>query len=170
MRHANNYLRILVPLMVLNLLSGCYTFRGYNIDNTGVESFYVGNFKLIASNAPATITQTFSEALKDKISRESRLKYTDENPHLEFNGSIQGFNVVAVAPQPGERTAFNRLTITVSVDYTNHLDPKDKWTRSFSHFEDFDAAENLSAVQEDLITVIFNQVLEDIFNQAFNNW
>ena len=98
------------------------------------------------------------------------MKFTDEDPHIEFNGSVQGFNVTAVAPQPGERTAFNRLTITVSVDYTNHLNPKDKWTKSFSHFEDFAAGENLSAVQEDLINIIFNQILEDVFNQAFNNW
>lgn len=147
----------------------CYTLRGYNIDPT-VKTFYVGNFKVVAYNAPATIAQTFQEALKDKITRESRLLYSDEEPHLEFNGSIQSYTVTSVAPQPGEQTAFNRLTIVVSVDYQNNLDPKDKWTKTFSHFEDFDTTENLSAVEEELITVIFNQVLEDIFNQAFNNW
>ena len=156
-------------LFQMLMLTGCYSLKGYSID-PAVESYYVGNFKLLASNAPATITQTFSEALKDKISRESRLEYTDEAPDLEFNGSVQGFNVMAVAPKPGERTSFNRLTITVTIDYTNNLDPKGNWSRNFSHFEDFPAEENLSAVQEDLITIIFNQILEDIFNQAFNNW
>lgn len=147
----------------------CYSLKGYSID-PNTESYYVGNFKLTATNAPATITQTFGEALKDKISRESRLKYNDEDPHLEFNGTIQSYNVTAVAPQPGERTAFNRLTIIVAVDYINNLNPKDKWTRTFSHFEDFPSEENLNAVQEDLINIIFNQILEDIFNHAFNNW
>jgi len=149
--------------------AGCYSLKGYNID-PNVETYYVGNFKLISSNAPATLPQTFAESLKDKISRESRLKYDDENPDIEFNGSIQGYTITAVAPLPGERTSFNRLTINVTVDYTNNLDAKDKWTKSFSHFEDFPAEQNLTAVQEDLITVIFNQILEDIFNQAFNNW
>ena len=149
--------------------SGCYSLRGYSID-PNVQTYYVGNFKLIASNAPATLPQTFAESLKDKISRESSLKYSDEAPHIEFNGSIQGYNVTAVAPLPGERTSFNRLTINVTVDYTNNINPKDKWTKSFSHFEDFPAEQNLTAVQDDLITVIFNQILEDIFNQAFNNW
>ncbi|MDQ3018127.1 MAG: LPS assembly lipoprotein LptE [Bacteroidota bacterium] len=151
------------------IISGCYSLKGYSIA-TDVETFYVGNFKLTATNAPVTITQTFAESLKDKISRESRLKYSDENPHLEFNGTIQGYTVTAVAPQPGEQTAFNRLTISVSVEYLNHLNSKDTWTKTFSHFEDFAASGDLLSVQDELIGVIFNQILEDVFNQAFNNW
>ncbi len=150
-------------------MTGCYSLKGYSIDDD-VETYYVGNLKLTAVNAPATITQTFAESLKDKISRESRLKYSDLEPHLEFNGTIQGFNVTSIAPQPGERTAFNRLTINVSIEYTNHLDSKDQWTKSFSHFEDFPSDQNLLQVQDELIVIIFNQILEDIFNQAFNNW
>ena len=156
-------------ILVCMVLFGCYSLKGYSIDQN-VETFYVGNFKVIAANAPATIQQTFGEALKDKVSRESRLKYTDEEPHLEFNGSIQSFNVSPVAPLPGERASVNRLTIQVSVEYTNNLNPKQNWTKTFSHFEDFDATENLNSVQDELITIIFNQILEDIFNQAFNNW
>lgn len=156
-------------VMFAFFLQSCYSLKGYSID-PAVETYYVGNFKVTAVNAPATIAQTLAESLKDKISRESRLQYNDEDPHLEFNGTIQSYNVTAVAPQPGERTAFNRLTINVSVDYINNLDIKDKWTKTFSHFEDFPSEQNLQAVQEDLINVIFNQILEDIFNQAFNNW
>lgn len=151
-------------------ITGCkYSLKGYSID-PNVQTFYVDNFKLTATNAPSTITQTFAESLKDKILRESRLQYSEEAPQLIFSGNVQGYNVTAVAPEPNERTSFNRLTIIVSVDYINNLDPKDKWTRSFSHFEDFPAEQNLLAVQEDLITIIFNQILEDIFNHAFNNW
>jgi hypothetical protein len=163
-------MRIILLLFILgSCLSGCYSLRGYGIADD-VHSYYVGNFKLTAANAPATITQTFAESLKDKISRESRLKYTDKEPDLEFNGTIQGFTVAAIAPQPGERTAFNRLTINVTIEYTNNLNPKDQWTKSFSHFEDFPAEQNLLQVQDELIVTIFNQILEDIFNQAFNNW
>ncbi len=161
---------ILTSAVVLMVISaGCYSLKGYSIDQN-VETYYVGTFKVTALNAPVTIPQTFAESLKDKISRESRLKFNDDEPHLEFNGAIQSFNVTAVAPQPGERTAFNRLTITVSIEYLNHLNAKDKWSKTFSHFEDFPAEQNLAGVQDELVTVIFNQILEDIFNQAFNNW
>ena len=161
--------QIFLLLIMMMSFSRCYSLKGYSIA-PDVESYYVGDFKLLAQNAPATITQTFAESLKDKISRESRLKFSEEDPHLEFNGTIQSFNVTAVAPLPNEQTAFNRLTITVNVEYTNNLDPKDKWTRNFSHFEDFNASGDLLSIQDELIDVILKQILEDIFNQAFNNW
>ncbi len=156
-------------LFMLFLITGCYSLKGYSIDDS-VKTFYVDDFKSTALNAPATINQTFGEALKDKISRESRLKYSDLEPHLEFGGTVQSFVVTSVAPQPGETTSFNRLTIYVSVEYTNHLDTKDQWTKTFSHFADFPSDQNLLPVQDDLIDIIFKQILEDIFNQAFNNW
>lgn len=160
---------IVVMLLLLQPPCKLYSFKGTNFD-PALKSYYVGQFKISAFNAPATINQTFSEALKEKIARESKLKYTDLNPDLEFNGTIQTFQVDEKAPLPGETVSFNRLTISVSVEYTNHLNPKDKWTKNFSHFEDFLPSENLLNVQDQLIEVIFRQILEDIFNQAFNNW
>ena len=160
---------LIILVVLLPWLSGCYSLKGYSIDEN-VSTFYVDDFKSTALNAPATINQTFGEALKDKISKESRLKYSDLEPHLEFGGTVQNFIVTSVAPQPGETTSFNRLTIHVSVEYTNHLDPKDQWTKTFSHFADFPSDQNLLPVQDDLIDIIFKQILEDIFNQAFNNW
>lgn len=150
-------------------LTACYSFKGYSIPEEA-KTYYVGTFKVNAFNAPPTINQTFTESLKDKIARESRLRYSDSEPDMEFQGAIQNFTVSAVAPQPGERTAFNRLTIIVQVSYSNKLDPKATWSKSFSHFADFAAEQNLLAVQDDLITIIFNQILEDVFNSAFNNW
>ncbi len=156
-------------LLALPWMAGCYSLKGYSI-GADISTYFVGNFKIAALNAPATINQTFSESLKDKVSRESRLKLTDTDPDLEFNGTIQGFHVTAVAPQPGERTSFNRLTIQVSIEFTNTKNSKENWNRTFSHFEDFPTEQNLLQVQDDLIVIIFNQILEDIFNQAFNNW
>lgn len=156
-------------LLILPGISGCYRLKGYSIDDA-VKTFYVGNFKLTASNAPATINQTFAETLKDKVARESRLQFSDLNPDLEFNGTIQSFIVSAVAPKPDEQTSFNRLTIHVAIEYVNHLDAKDEWKKTFSHFADFPTDQNLLQVQDELISIIFTQILEDVFNQAFNNW
>lgn len=164
-RPATLYLVVAIALS----MAGCYSFKGYSIPETA-KTYYVGTFKVGALNAPPAVNQTFTEALKDKIARESRLRYTDLEPDMEFNGNIQAFNVSAVAPQPGERTSFNRLSITVSIEYASKLDEKAGWTRSFSHFADFAADQNLLQVQDDLIDIIFTQILEDVFNAAFNNW
>ena len=166
------FLFVIGSLFACLAIDSCttYRFKGYSIDLDVVKTYYVGQFKIAAYNAPATINQTFAEALKDKISRESRLKYIDGDADIEFEGTIQSFVVAPIAPQPNEQTAFNRLTISVNVEYTNHKDAKDHWTKTFSHFEDFPTDQNLLEVQDELIETIFKQILEDTFNQAFNNW
>lgn len=156
-------------LIILPWIGGCYSFKGYSIPDAA-KTFYVGNFKLSALNAPATLNQTFGESLKDKVARESNLIYSDINPDLEFNGNIQSYVVSAVAPKPDEQTSFNRLTIFVSVDYTNHIEPKYDFKKTFSHFADFPVDQDLLQIQDALIDIIFKQIHEDIFNQAFNNW
>jgi len=147
----------------------CYSLKSYSFSDD-VKTYYVGQFKLEAYSAPPTINTTFVEALKDKIARESRFKYTETDADLEFQGTIQSFIVTPIAPQPNEQTAFNRLTISVNVDYTNHKNEKDHWSKTFSFFADFGTSQNLLDVQDQLIEVIFKQILEDVFNQAFNNW
>jgi len=160
---------ILSSVLLILSLGSCYSLKGYSI-GSDVSTFYVDQFKVNAFSAPPTINQTFVEAFKDKIARESRLAYTDTDPDIEFEGTIQEWTVVPVAPQPNEQTAFNRLTIRVNVIYTNHKAPDDHWTKTFSHFADFGTSQDLLSVQDELINTIFTQIMEDIFNQAFNNW
>ncbi len=168
----NSILRLLLLSLFLPVIAGCgckVSMNGYSIDPLA-KTFYVGTFKQKAQNAPATIANTFQEQLKDKVARQSKLKYIDTDADLEFNGSIENYVVMAVAPRPDEQTSFNRLTIYVAIDYTNNLDEKDQWTKTFSHFADFPSDQNLLQVQDELIVIIFNQILEDVFNEAFTNW
>lgn len=149
--------------------SGCYTFKGFNIDPE-LTTFAVLDFRNTTPNAPPTIQQTFQELLKEKINRESRLAADQENPDITFSGSITRFSVTAVSPEANATTASNRLDIAVSITYENVLNEKDRWTQTFSHFLDFPSDVNLLDVQDELIDQIFDQILEDIFNKAFTNW
>ena len=160
---------LVFAVFVSMILSGCYTFKGYSISEE-LETFYVGNFKVNAPLAPPTINQTFQEALKIKVLRESQLEFSDREPDVIFNGTISGYDVRAVSPEPGERTALNRLEIRVSVDYTDSSDEENNWKNQFSFFQDFPSTQNLLDVQDELIEVILEQLLEDIFNKAFTNW
>lgn len=148
---------------------GCYSFKGFSIDPE-IDTFYVANFGNTTVNSPPTINQTFGESLKNKVARESRLNYEDSDPDIEFGGSITRYTVRAVSPERGERTALNRLDITVSIEYTNNRDEEESWKSSFNFFRDFDSTINLLDVQDQLIEEIFDQIIEDIFNKAFTNW
>lgn len=159
-----------IPFFVMmTSLTSCYSFRGISIDPE-VFTFYVDDFELNALNAPVTLDQDFSEALRDKIRRETRLTLSEVDPDLIFSGAIVRYDVTALDPVQGERTALNRLTIGIRVEYESMKNEEDKWQRTFSFFEDFPADQNLADVEIQLIETIFEQITEDVFNAAFSNW
>jgi hypothetical protein len=163
---------IIASLLAALAFSGCYSFRGIAIDPS-VKTYYVAPFENRAPNAVPTLAPDFTERLKDKIRNESRLVYSEFEPDVEFTGAITGFQVTAEAPQPGEQIAFNRLTITVSVDYINNkaVEEKDRLTKiTKSFYDEFPSDQNLFDIQETLIQRITVQLVEDIFTQAFTNW
>jgi len=159
------------------LCTGCYSLKGISIPPT-ITTFYVDQFQGGAGNAPPDIGQRFSEELKDRVLRNSRLDFDEGTPDIEFTGSVTTFNVQSVAPERrtdgGGATEFgsslNRLTIAIQVDYVNNQDDEDNWSQSFSFFQDFDNMTNLSDVQDDLIETILSQISTDIFNKSFTNW
>ncbi len=158
---------LLITVVICSL--GCYTFSGISIPPE-VKTFYVETFVHQANNAPINITQQFCEALRNKIRQQTSLVQTDVDPDVEFKGAITGFRVTSEAPQPGELTAFNRLTIYYSVEYIDNTNPKNNWKSSFNFPAEYASGENLLDVQDELINNIHDQLLEDIYNKAFTNW
>lgn len=168
-----NKIHFLLSTLLLTLLligqSACYSFKGISIDPS-INTFYVTLFDNTTNDAPPTLGQDFTEVLRDKIRNESRLNLKDTDPDIDFTGSISSFRVSAEAPEPGQTTSFNRLTIAVSVEYVNNRNEDNKWKRNFSYFANFPADQNLLEVQDQLIATIHEQIVEDIFNFAFTDW
>lgn len=166
-----NSLRVLSFFCALCGFLGCYTFKGISIDPE-VNTFFVRTFETSATNAPPTLALEFSEKLKDKIRSETRLKLQSEEPDIEFTGRVTGFTVSPVAPKPGEVVALNQLRISISFKYINNKNEKKSWPseRSKSFFQEFSNTADLLSVQDQLIEEISKQLLEDVFNEAFNDW
>jgi len=158
-----------VILLLISLLSGCYSFRGISIDRN-VTTYYVENFKNNATSALPAMEQLFTENLKEKIRTDTRLIYNDETPDIEFRGTLVDFRISSEAPQPGELVAINRLTIVLAIEFINHLDEEKNWRNNFSHFFDFSSSTDFAAVQDEAVEAIQLQLMEDIFNKAFTDW
>ena len=162
------YIYILLGFEII-ISAGCYSFKGIAIP-PNINTYNVENFENTAQSAPGDINQRFSEALRAKIRNESRLVYSEQNPDLEFSGSISGFTLRPEAPQVGNTVALNRLDIVVSVTYTNNTDEKKSWKESFTFFRTFPSDQDFLSIQDALIAEIFKQLTENIFNKAFTGW
>lgn len=117
-----------------------------------------------------SISQKFTEKLRDVVSSQTNLALVKQSGDLQFEGEIVDYNVAPVAIQSTDQAALNRLTMTVRVKYSNKFDVTKNFDQSFSRFADYKTSSSLSAEENELLISINKQLTEDIFNKAFNNW
>jgi hypothetical protein len=153
-------------------LTGCgvnYSFSGVNISDE-VKTYSVDYFPNRAPLVQAQLSQEFTNALMDKIQGNTSLDLSNSGGDVQFSGEITGYATRPAAITSNETAARNRLTITVRVKYVNALEPDLDYDSSFSRYEEYDASLNLSDVENDLIELIVEYLVEDIFNKAFISW
>ena len=146
-----------------------YSFTGANI-SPEVKTYSVYYFPNRARLVNPTRSQSFTEALREKLQRQTSLNELEENGDLIFEGQITGYEVRPMAIQKEDQAALNRLTITVSLKYTNNKEPEQNMEQTFSAYEDFDSSSSLSEVEDGLVPEIIKKLNEDIFNATIANW
>ncbi len=134
------------------------------------KTISVGFFANNSSLAPPVLSQQFTEKMRDVVSQQTNLALIKNNADLQFEGYISDYNVAPISIQSNDQAAQNRLTISVSVKYSNRFDVTKNFEQTFTRFADFNSSQTLSSVENGLITEINRQLTEDIFNRAFNNW
>lgn len=147
-----------------------YSLNGATIPieaKTVSVAFFANNTTL----GSPSLSQKFTEKLRDVVSTQTNLALMKQNGDLQFEGTITDYNVAPVAIQStADQAALNRLTVTVSVKYSNKFDATKNFEQSFTRFADYPTSSSLSAQESDLLISINKQLTEDIFNKAFNNW
>lgn len=164
------YISILfISLLAFNSCKVKYSLNGATIPieaKTISVAFFANNTTL----GTPSISQKFTEKLRDVVSTQTNLSLMKQNGDLQFDGAIIDYNVAPVSIQSNDLAANNRLTITVNVKYTNKFDATKNFEQNFSRFADFKASTSISSQEDVLLTEINRQLTEDIFNRAFNNW
>ena len=159
-------------ILILFVMPACrmsYSFTGASI-SPNVKTVAIPYFQNNAPLVVPTLSRTLTDALRDYFTSQTNLNEVDRNGDLLVEGNITNYVVQPVAIQGNETAAMNRLTITVSVKFTNKTDEKQNWETSFSRYLDYSSSVSLSSAQDGLIKGISDQLVQDIFNKAVVNW
>jgi hypothetical protein len=157
--------------MLLVILAGCgvYSFTGASI-SPETKTISIARFPNNAMTVEPTLSQKFTDALRDKFQNETNLVMLTKGGDLQIVGSITGYRTSPVAIQANETAAMNRLTITVEVSFTNTIDDSQSFKSSFSRYQDYTSTQDLNTVKDGLIDEINEMLVQDIFNKAVVNW
>ncbi|HKK10754.1 MAG TPA: LptE family protein [Bacteroidales bacterium] len=164
-------IRLIFWVLLSILFQGCgvYSFTGASI-SPEVKSVQVQYFPNQADLVQPTLSQVFTDALKDKFISQTSLDVINQSGDLVFEGAIKRYTTEPVAIQGNQQAALNRLTITVEVKFTNKINPEKSFESSFTQYSEYDSGATLSAVEEGLIQEITKALVEDVFNKAVVNW
>lgn len=169
---ARRVIRTLGFLIIVFIVFSCgvkYTFTGASI-SPEVKTVSVAYFQNLAPLVNPTLSNSLSEELRNRFVSQTRLNVISAYGDLSFSGEIKDYRVQPVAIQGNEVAAQNRLTIAVRVKFENSLDPTQNYDKTFSHYEDFSSSQQISQVEQELVGLIVEKLVEDIFNNAVANW
>ena len=145
-----------------------YSFTGAKIDAKTIQIDYFPNN---ANLVEPTLSQNFTVALQDLFLQQSNLTLVKNEGELQFAGEIIDYRILPTAATAEQTAALNRLTIKVKVRFYNNLNEEDNFEKTFSHFYDFEANQQLvGSTLEDAFSEIFERITQDIFNASVANW
>lgn len=163
--------KLAIIFFTLLVVSSCgiYSFTSSAI-KPDVNSITVNYIENKAMRVNPSLSNTLTEALKDKYRKFTKLKLDPSDGDLFVEGSIVSYETTALAVTAQEIASKNRLTVTIKIKFTNNKYPKENFEKTFAQFEDYPSTSNLDMVEASLTEAIVEKLVEEVFNATVANW
>lgn len=159
--------------MLLLVISGCksckYSLSGINIP-ADVENISIQYFANQASYVNPSLSQKFTELLKDKFQRETSLALIGSEGDFRLSGVITDYKTEPVATSSNTGAVKNRFTMTVRAVFECPKHKDMNFTETITKFQEFNATENFQAIENRLSEEVSAQIIQEIFNKVALKW
>lgn len=163
---------LLFTLIILG--SGCkvkYGFKGISIPPEA-KTISVQMFTNQADLTAPAEPQLLSQKLRDAVSSQTNLGMIKQGGDLKFEECrITAYTNNPQAITGDDQNSLRRLSVTITINYVNKFDASKSFSdRAFTRFFDYPGTKTQSEIENEALEQINRQLVEDIFNAAFNNW
>lgn len=159
---------------ILLLLNSCKISLGLapitSIDYSKVKTISIADFQNRAEYVYAPLATEFNQRLKDMFIQQTQLRLVNSGGDLELDGEITGYNQYNEAVDASGYSSKVKLTLTVKVRYVNNTNHEEDFEQQFTAFQTYDSSQLLTAVQDQLITLMVKDITEQIYNATVANW
>ena len=162
-----------IIICMLAALAGCkisYSFSGSSIDYAVTKSITINDFPNQAPLVYPPLAQSFTEGLRDKYIRQTKLQIASSGGDLELEWEIVGYDVAPMAIKEDAYSSMTKLTMTVRVRFTNRANPDKDFEQSFSAYREFDSNRMLQDVQEALNEELTKEIADLVYNATVADW
>ena len=164
---------IMVSLCAIVLFSACsisYKFNGANINYQTTHSISITDFPNNAPMVNPTLSNNLTEGIRDLYQRQTRLQVLPKGGDLELEGEIVGYDLTQGAISVDNYASESKLTIRVTVHFTNNIYPEESFDKTYTASQTFDSNRLLNDVQDELCAVMIVEIAENIYNDTVAKW
>lgn len=147
-----------------------YKFNSASIDYTKIKTIQIDNFPIRSAYVWAPMQSIFQNRLTDVFASRTKLQLVKRGGNLQLAGEITGFDQFNKGIAADGYSSQVQLKMTVNVRYTNNVNSNESFERQFSATAEYDATQQLTAVQEELVTQMAREIIDQIFNSTVANW
>jgi hypothetical protein len=166
-------LKVLVVLLITQLFSSCkisLTFNGASIDYAKTKSISIADFSNVAELVHPPLAMNFTEKLRDKYSKQTRLQLLKAGGDMHLEGEIVGYELTPMSIGKDTYSAETKLTVTINVRFTNHKNPEDDFEKKYTAYQSFDSNLMITAVQDELLATMIEDITDNIYNDTVAKW
>lgn len=157
-------------LMLIMACSISYKFNGASIDYTKVKTIQIAEFPNRATYVWGPMQSMFNNRLKDVFAQQTRLTQVKRGGDMKLEGEITQYTQRNKSVSADGYSAQTELSMTVMVRFTNNVNHNDDFEKSFTATTNYSSTQNLNSVQEELVTEMCKDLVDQIFNAAVANW
>ena len=161
---------LLVFMLFISACTVSYRFNGASIDYETTKTIQIDNFPIRSAYVWAPMQSIFQNKLTDIYTNQTKLRQVKKNGDLQLAGEIVAFDQYNKGISSDGYSSQVQLKMTVNVRFVNNKKHTDDFERQFSATTEYDASQQLTAVQEELVTQMVKDITDQIFNATVANW
>ena len=162
----------LLCTVILATITACtvsYKFTGTSINYDLIKTIQIDNIPNRAPYGWAPMEAIFNNKLQDLYANQTRLRLVKRDGDLQIAGEIIGYDQYNKSIAADGFSSQVQLKMTVNIRFVNNK-TNQSWERQFSATTQYESSQQLSAVQESLVTEMVKDLTDQIFNATVADW
>ena len=169
-RRLKQYGLMLLLTLLLTACSVSYKFNGASIDYSKTKTIQIADFPIRSAYVWGPMASIFNNQLKDQYANHTKLTQVKRNGDMKLEGEITKYEQRNKSVSADGYSAQTELSITVNVRFTNNAKHEEDFERQFTANQSYDTTQSLNSVQEELVTQMVKDIVDQIFNATVANW
>ena len=165
-----SYIVILVLSVMTIACSVSYKFNGASIDYSKTKTITIADFPIRSNYVWGPMASIFNNELKDMFASHTKLTQVRRNGDLIIEGEITQYQQRNKSVTAEGYSAQTELSMTVNVRFTNNINHQEDFEKQFTATSTYETTQSLNSVQEELVTQMAKDIVDQIFNATVANW